>query len=74
LTVAAECFVRAVALAGEQGALLWELRAAAGCSRLKARLGRKNEARKDLSLVYDRFTEGFGSAELRAAKAILDEL
>jgi hypothetical protein len=37
-------------------------------------LGRRNEAQKDLSLIYNRFTEGFASADLRAARAMLYEL
>jgi predicted ATPase len=48
---AEEWFVRAADLASRQGALLWELQATVSHSRLKVKLGRKHEARNDLSLV-----------------------
>jgi predicted ATPase len=54
--------------------LFWELRATLSLARLKVQRGRRNEARKDLSLVYNRFTEGFASADVRVAKAMLHEL
>ncbi len=43
-------------------------------ARLLAGAGRREEARRELGAVYASFTEGFGTADLRAAKALLDEL
>ena len=51
-----------------------ELRCAASLARLWQRHGRAAEARQLLAPVYGRFTEGFGSAELQAAKELLDGL
>jgi hypothetical protein len=58
-------------MAREQGALFWELRAALSLARLKATQGRP-EAKRVLTPVYDRFTEGFETADLRAARAMLE--
>jgi predicted ATPase len=60
--------------AHRQDALSWELRAATSLARLRAKRGRTDEARQVLAPVYDRFTEGFETADLRAAKAMLDAL
>lgn len=73
-TAAGDCFTSAAELARKQGALFWELRATISGAWLKAKLGHKETARRDLSLVYDRFTEGFSSADLCTARAMLDEL
>ena len=59
-------------MAREQGALFWELRAALSLARLKATQGRPEEAKRVLTPVYDRFTEGFETADLRAARAMLE--
>ncbi len=69
-----DCFRRANELAREQGALLWELRIALSFARLRAAQERHAEARQILTPVYARFTEGFGTTDLRAAKAFLDVL
>ena len=61
-------------MAQEQDALFWELRAALSLTRLRIRQDRQNAAREILAPVYDRFTEGFATADLRMAKALLDEL
>jgi predicted ATPase len=53
--------------------LLWELRATLSLARLKAQDGRREEARSELSLIYNRFTEGFESGDLRAARSLLCE-
>jgi adenylate cyclase len=45
-----------------------------GLARLLARRGRSAEARTDLAQVYSWFTEGFETADLRAARTLLDEL
>jgi predicted ATPase/DNA-binding winged helix-turn-helix (wHTH) protein len=72
-TVAAEDhFRRAFDLAHRQGALSWELRAATSLARLWQQQDRAAEARGFLAPVYDRFTEGFESADLQAAKALLN--
>jgi hypothetical protein len=59
--------------AREQGALSWELRAATSLARLLRHQGRPAEAVACLQPVYNRFTEGFGTNDLIAAKQILDE-
>jgi class 3 adenylate cyclase/predicted ATPase len=72
---AAEGFYRkALSIAEEQGAKLWELRAAASLARLWRDQGRWAEARDLLAPVYGWFTEGFDTADLKEAKALLDEL
>jgi len=67
-------FRRSLDLAHRQGALSWELRGAASLARLWRGQGRNREARELLTSVYARFTEGFGTADLQAAKRLLDEL
>jgi predicted ATPase/DNA-binding winged helix-turn-helix (wHTH) protein len=67
-------FQRAREIAREQGALFWELRAVLSLARLQMAQGRHDEARQILAPVYDRFTEGFGIDDLRAARAVLDTL
>ena len=74
-TLAAEdCFDQAAQMARAQGALFWELRIALSVARLRASQGRRHEARALLVSVYDRFTEGFATADLQAARTMLDEL
>src|ERR1700681_2491178 len=74
-TLAAEdCFSQAARMAREQGALFWELRVALSVARLRVRQGRLHEARAPLASVYDRFTEGFATADLQAARVLLEEL
>jgi predicted ATPase len=60
--------------ARRQGTLSWELRAATSLARIWRDQGRSKEAHELLSRVYDHFTEGFGTADLKATKALLDEL
>ena len=57
-----------------QGALSWELRTATSLARLKRAQGRATEASALLRLVYDRFTEGFDTADVRAARDLLAAL
>ena len=71
---AADCFHKAIAAARRQGARSLELRAASDLARLLQRQGKKADARQALSEVYERFTEGFDTADLRDAKALLDAL
>jgi predicted ATPase len=67
-------FRQALDWARRQGALSWELRAATSLARLWYEQSRPAEALALLQPVYDRFTEGFDTADLRAAKALLDDL
>jgi predicted ATPase len=67
-------FRQALDWACRQGALSWELRAATSLARLLRDQGRSIEAAALLQPVYDRFTEGFETADLRTAKRLLDEL
>jgi predicted ATPase len=68
------CLCKAIAVAQEQGARLWELRAATSLARLWRDLGKHAEAHDLLTPVYGWFTEGFDTADLKDAKALLDEL
>jgi predicted ATPase/DNA-binding winged helix-turn-helix (wHTH) protein len=65
---------QALDLAHRQGALSWKLRSATNLSRLLRNQGRSVEALMLLQPVYDWFTEGFETADLKAAKALLDAL
>jgi predicted ATPase/DNA-binding winged helix-turn-helix (wHTH) protein len=71
---AESCFERALAVAREQGALLWELRAALSLARLRIGQGRQDDARQILAPVYNRFTEGFETEDLKQAKGLLQQL
>ncbi len=68
------CLKDALQLAGKQDALSWELRAATSLGRLLRDRGRSTDAIACLQPIYDRFTEGFGTADLMAAKQLLDDL
>jgi predicted ATPase len=57
-----------------QGALSWELRAATSLARLQRDQGRSADAVALLQPIYDRFTEGFDTADLKAAKSLVDAL
>jgi predicted ATPase len=63
----------AIEVARAQSALSWELRAATTLLRLRAARGDAREAREALARVLGRFTEGFGTPDLREARALLDE-
>ncbi len=67
-------FREAIALAQSMRAKAWELRAAMSLARLLDSTGRRNKARAMLAEVYGWFTEGFDTADLKDAKALLDEL
>jgi predicted ATPase len=71
---AAQCFRDAMALAHRQQAKSWELRATMSLARLLAQQGRRDEARAMLADIYGWFTEGFDTADLKDAKALLEEL
>jgi predicted ATPase len=67
-------FRQALELSRQQGALSWELRAATSLARLLKDRQRSAHATALLQPVYNRFTEGFDTADLKAAKALLDDL
>jgi predicted ATPase len=71
---AQRCFERAAEIARKQSAKSLELRAAMSLARLLAKQGRRNEARTMLAEIYNWFTEGFDTADLKDAKALLDQL
>jgi predicted ATPase len=71
---AESCFREAIELAQRQQAKSWELRATMSLARLLAKQGRRDEARTMLAEIYNWFTEGFDTADLKDAKALLDEL
>jgi predicted ATPase len=71
---AEELYHKALSIAEEQGAKLWELRAAASLARLWRDQGHPAEARDLLGPIYDWFTEGFDMPDLKEAKALIDEL
>jgi tetratricopeptide (TPR) repeat protein len=67
-------FRKALTLARSMGAKSWELRAATSLVRLLRDTGRRDEARPLLADIYNWFTEGFDTADLKEAKALLEEL
>jgi predicted ATPase/DNA-binding winged helix-turn-helix (wHTH) protein len=71
--VAETILQQSLEIAREQGALSWELRTATSLARLWNAQGRTREAR-ELMAVHGRFTEGFETADLRKAKALLDSM
>ena len=71
---AESCFQLAIEIAQKQSAKSWELRATTSLARLLTHHGRRDEARKMLAEIYNWFIEGFDTADLKDAKAVLDEL
>ena len=67
-------FARALAVARQQQAKSWELRAVMSIARLWRDHGERDEARDLLAPVYGWFTEGFDTLDLKEAKKLLDEL
>src|SRR5262249_54568608 len=67
-------FCDAIELSRRTSARSWELRATTSLARLLASQGRRDEARTMLVQIYNWFTEGFDTADLREAKALLEEL
>jgi tetratricopeptide (TPR) repeat protein len=67
-------FRTAIDVARRQSARSWELRATASLARLLAKQGRRDEGWAILSEIYNWFTEGFDTADLKDAKALLEEL
>jgi predicted ATPase len=68
------CFAQAMAIAQHQEAKSLELRAATSLARLREQQGKREEARQVLAEVYNWFTEGFDTADLQNAKALLNAL
>ena len=68
------CFKQAIEIARGQSAKSFELRATMGLARLWQGEGKRSEARDLLAPVYDWFTEGFDTTDLKDAKALLDDL
>ena len=71
---AAKWFERAIEAARKHNARIAELRATANLARLLAKQRKRDEARAMLAKIYNWFTEGFDTADLKDAKALLDEL
>ena len=67
-------FERALAVARQQQAKSWELRAAMSMARLSCDQGKSQQARELLAPVYSWFTEGFDTRDLKEAKALLEQL
>jgi predicted ATPase len=67
-------FERALAVAREQQARSWELRAAMSTARLWRAQGKRRDARDLLASVYGWFTEGFDTLDLKQAKVLLEDL
>jgi predicted ATPase len=73
VTQAEACFQQALAIARRQQAKSWELRAAMSLSRLWQQQGQQDAARQLLAPLYSWFTEGFDTADLQEAKALLED-
>ena len=71
---AQECFLKTIDIAQKQQAKSWELRASTSLARLWQRQGRTTEAHLMLSEIYHWFTEGFDTADVQDAKALVDAL
>jgi predicted ATPase len=68
---AEDCFVRSLELSRLQGARAWELRTAIDLAAIWAAQGRSEHARSLLQPIYDQFTEGFETSDLKTAKRLL---
>ncbi|MFZ0887043.1 MAG: adenylate/guanylate cyclase domain-containing protein [Candidatus Binataceae bacterium] len=71
---AEKSFRTAIEISRKQNAKSWELRATTSLARLLAKQGKRDEAHAMLAEIYNWFTEGFDTADLKDAKALLDEL
>jgi predicted ATPase len=71
---ATACFEKSIAIARDQSAKSWELRSATSLANLWHSQGRPDQAYDLLFPVYDWFTEGFDTVDLKRAKALLEEL
>ncbi len=68
------CLTKALTVARAQSALAWDLRSTMALARMLSEDGQRDQARHTLTLVHDRFTEGFEIADLRRARAPLEDL
>ncbi len=73
-TEATDCLEQSLAVAREQGALAFELRSACTLASWLSECGQRDQARRALSPVYERFTEGFETADLRTARQLMKDL
>jgi predicted ATPase len=71
---AESCFRKGIEIANSQSAKWWELRATVSLARLLGDTNRRDEAYTMLAEIYGWFTEGFDTADLKDAKALLGEL
>jgi predicted ATPase len=71
---AMSCLTEAIEVARVQSARALELRSTMILARLLSEGGRRDQARHELGLVYDRFAEGFQTEDLRLAPALLQDL
>ena len=71
---AMNCLTEALAVARAQSALALELRSTMVLARLLCEGGQRDQARHTLALVYDRFTEGFETTDLKLARSLLEDL
>jgi predicted ATPase/DNA-binding winged helix-turn-helix (wHTH) protein len=71
---AVNCLAQALAVARTQSALAWELRSTMVLARLLCEGGERDQARDTLASVYERFTEGFETADLKSARTLLEDL
>src|SRR5262249_989950 len=68
------CFQKAIAIAQQQQAKSWELRATMSLARLWRQQGKRQAARELLSTIYEWFTEGFDTKDLQEAKILLEQV
>jgi predicted ATPase len=73
-SAAQNCFQRAIEIARKQSAKSFELRATTSLARLLDKQGKRDEAHTMLADIYNWFTEGFETADLKDAKSLLEEL
>jgi len=71
---AEQSFCGAIEIARKQHAKSWELRATTSLARILAKQGKRDEARSMLAEIYNWFSEGFDTADLKDAKALTEEL
>jgi len=71
---AEQCFRIAIDIARSQKARFWELRSTISLARLLRKQGNRDDAREMLAEIYGWFTEGFDTADLKDAKALLEQL
>jgi adenylate cyclase len=71
---AESCLRKAIEIARRQESRWWELRATTSLARTLVKQGNRDEARAMLAEIYGRFTEGFDTADLKDAAALLDQL